>query len=68
MNNMVTFLARYTSDVVAWVQRLFLPISLTLQPVCHSGTYGMVFQPVRTPAMLVASDIQGRVSFFVPEL
>ena len=66
MKHATTFLAHYASGIIAWVQRLFLPVSLTLQPARYSGANGAVLQSAQTPVMLVASDMRGRVGFFVP--
>lgn len=66
MKQVTAFLSYLASTVVAWLQRWFAPASPTLPALCHSGAYGIA--STHTPAMLVASDMRGRVSFFVPEL
>ena len=66
MKHVITFLSGSALAVVVWLQRWFAPVNLTLSASCNSGVCDTA--SAQTPTMLVASDMRGRVSFFVPEL
>ena len=60
--------SRYVSRLVAWAQRRFMPLRITLPSSRPYGVPGAVLQPVRIPARLVARHRRGQASFFVSEL
>ena len=66
MKQVITFLSGLALAVVVWLQRRFAPANLTPPAFCDSGVCNTA--SAHTPAMLVASDMRGRVSFFMPEL
>jgi hypothetical protein len=66
MKHVITFLFRSALSGVAWLQQWFAPGTLTLPASCDSGACGTA--SAQAPTMLVASDLRGRVSFFVPDI
>jgi hypothetical protein len=62
---MTTYLDSFVSFLESWAQRLGMVVSLALAP---SSTYVPCYVTVQAPAMLVASDLRGKATFFVPEI
>jgi hypothetical protein len=65
MQHVITCLDSLISRLGSWVHLLGVVVSLTLAP-----SYATVpcATPAQAPAMLVASDLRGTVTFFVPEI
>ena len=62
---MTMYLDSFVSLMKLCVQQLGMVVSLALAP---SYAYVPCYATVRTPAMLVASDLRGTATFFVPEI
>jgi len=65
MQQLITCLDSLVSRLGAWVHLLGVGLGLMLAP---SFATVPCATPVQAPAMLVASDLRGTVTFFVPEI